>query len=251
MMIGTVDTFTVDRDGASIYDPVHGTTLFITSDSLPMETNDVEITRRSGYNACNLHKSMQGCSATIWFECHPPIEFTKDIHIEIPHSFVSSDTSKLCFVKYEDDMDSTGSGEILSGLFPPQYPYGVIAVRSFSAYRISTKKQLQSKKLKNKSLISKPQRRSLRNKVKLCKTKPSERLEEKIESQEPVEMDDKHIPDSYWLGIIEHSNKHTVVFSISQCTPTGHVVGTIQYYIIVPWYMCRSNGPAMVIHGWH
>jgi len=232
MVIGNVDSFTVGRDGALIYDPVQGTTLFIDNDSLPKGTNDVKITRRIGFITSNLHKSMQGCSATIWFECHPPIVFTKDVHIEMPHCFVSSDTSELCFVKYDDDMDSTGYGEILPGLFPPEYPYGVIAVRTFSAYRISTKKKLESKKLKSKSRISKPQRRNLRNKVKVVKPKPSKMLEEKIESDKPVVMDDNHIPDSYWLGIMESSNKRTVFFSLSQCTPTGQVVG-IQYVGII------------------
>ncbi|XP_065887502.1 uncharacterized protein [Dysidea avara] len=223
MEIGNAQTFTVERDGASIYDPVHGTTLFIPNNSLPKGTSEIEITRRSGFDACKPHKSMQGCSATIWFECHPTIVFTKDVHIEIPHSFVSSDTSGLCFVKYDDDMDSTGYGEILSGLFPPEYPYGVIAVRSFSAYRISTKKQLQSKKLENKHRMSKPRRQSLRNKVKVVKPKHSELLEKEFASQEPAGMDGNHIPDSYWLGIIETSDKRTIFFSLSQCTPTGQV----------------------------
>ena len=224
MEIGSAQTFTVGRDGVYIYDPVHGTTLFIPNNSLPKGTGEIEITRKSGFNACNPHKSMQGCSATIWFECHSPIVFTKDVHIEIPHSFVSSDTSELCFVKYNDDMDSTGYGEILSGLFPPEYPYGVIAVRSFSAYRISTKKQLQPKKLENKNRISKLQRQSLRNKVKVVKPKHSELLEKEFASQEPAVMDGNHIPDSYWLGIIETSEKRTIFFSLSQCTPTGQVV---------------------------
>jgi len=39
-------------------------------------------------------------------------------------------------------MDSTGFGEIqVGGLFPPEYPYGIITTRTFSAYKISTKKQ--------------------------------------------------------------------------------------------------------------
>ncbi|XP_065887373.1 uncharacterized protein [Dysidea avara] len=226
MMLGNEETFIVGREGAYIYDPVHGTTLFIPIDSLPKGTKNIDITRRSGFSASNLHKSMQGCSATIWFECHPPIVFTKDVHIEIPHSFVSSDTSELCFVKYNDDMDSTGYGEILSGLFPPEYPYGVIAVRSFSAYRISTKKQLQSKKLENKRWISKPRRRSLRNKIKVDfgkQKKESQYLEEEIVFEELTGMDVSYISDSYWLGIMESSDKHTIFFSLSQYTPTGQV----------------------------
>ena len=228
MAIGNADTFTVGGDGVSNYDPVHGTILFIPGNSLPEGIDNVEITKRVGFSTCSLHKSMQGCSATVWLECHPPIVFTKDVHIEIPHCFVSSDTSELCFVKYGDDTDSTGYGDILSGLFPPEYPYGVIAVRSFSAYRISTKKQLQSKKSEDKKRVSKPRRQSLRNKVKATKPKHSELLENKLASQL---SGGGHVPNSYWLGIIKSSDKRTTFFSLSQCTPTGQVVSSVCYMI--------------------
>ena len=228
--VGSEAVHIVGRGGASIYDPVHGTTLFIPVDSLPIGINKVEITRKGGFNTCStLHKSMQGCSATVWLECHPPIVFTKDVHIEIPHCFVSSDTSELCFVKYGDDTDSTGYGDILSGLFPPEYPYGVIAVRSFSAYRISTKKQLvltlARKLVRNK--IFHPRHSCLQ--VKFGNIK-----QEAVTNKECINIAECsggcNIPQHYWMGIKETSDKCAIFFSLSQCTPTGHKVMIFHFH---------------------
>ena len=230
--IGSEVTITVGRDGAFIYDPIHGTTLFIPRDSLPVGTSSVEITRKSGFNTCStLHPSMQGCSATVCFECCPPILFTKDVHIEIPHCFVSYDTSGLCFVKYDDGMDSTGYGEMLSGLFPPEYPYGVIAVRSFSAYRISTKKRVGLKlarKLVTKSIFN-PQILCLQ--VKSANSINGLSTKKECISKWSVSCADSNTPKSYWLGINENSDKRTVSISLSHCTPTGYeVIGYMEMF---------------------
>ena len=153
--IGTDIVLCVERDGAVSYDPVHGSMVYVAENSLPDGVDEVTITRKHGFNACELHSSMQTCSVTVYFEIEPSIKFTKDVFIEIPHSFSSFDTQDLCFVKFGDDMDSTGHGEIFLGLFPPEYPYGVIATRTFSSFKVSTKKQFQSKKLEKEIRIHK------------------------------------------------------------------------------------------------
>ena len=95
----------VGRDGTMSYDPVHGGMLHVCEDSLPDGIDEVMITRKQGYNSCKLHSSMQICSATVYFETKPSIEFTKNVFIEMPHSFSSIDTQDLCFVKYDHEMD--------------------------------------------------------------------------------------------------------------------------------------------------
>ena len=210
--------FTIGRDGGVNYDPVHGSMLHVAKDSLPDGIDEVTVTRRHRLNPCKLHYSMQSCSAIVYFEIEPLIEFTKDIHVEIPHSFASIDTQELCFVKYDHFMEYTGFGEIHSGgLFPAGYPYGVIATRTFSAYSISTKKQWRAKGLGRKARVHQLQSHLLQNKFKSLsiskKRQPSNHMHDGV-----------NIPNGYWLGVVESTDKRTVSFLLSQCTPTGYKV---------------------------
>ena len=211
--------FTVGRDGAVNYDPVHGSSLHVAEDSLPDGIDEVTIIRRHGLNPCKLHSSMQLCSAIVYFETEPLIEFTKDVHIEIPHCFSSVNTQELCFVKYDHFMDYTGFGEIhLGGIFPADYPYGVISTKTFSAYSISTKKQWRMKALGRKARVRKLQSQLLHNKFKSLNIN---------KKRQPSNHTHDGIPNGYWLGVKESTDKRTISFLLSQCTPTGYKVDTI------------------------
>ena len=192
---------------------MHGSTLHVPEDSLPDGIDEVEVIRKHGFNACKLHPSMQICSATVYFEMKSSIQFTKDIFIEIPHSYSLIDTQDLCYIKYEHDMDSTGYGEIQSeGLFPLGYPYGVIVTRTFSSYSISTKKQWRSKAIERKTRLRNIQSsKLLKNKVK-PQTNNKETTDQGI------------VPNAYWLSLEESDDKHTISFSLSHCIPTGYKV---------------------------
>ena len=220
--IGSEIVVSVGSEGAVSYDPVHGTTLYVAKDSLPDGIDEVTVSRRHGFNACKLDPSMQTCSATVYFEIEPIINFTKDVFIEIPHSFSSFDTQDLCFVKFNYDMDSTGSGEILQGLFPAEYPYGVITTRTFSSYKISTKKQFQSNKLEKKSRVRKLRPQHLRSEAKITKSKESQLIKKQLSVSNAV--DHSLTPNAYWFSIIESADKRLVFLSLSQFTPTGHKV---------------------------
>ena len=216
----------VRREGAILYDSIHGSMLYVAEDSLPDGIDEVTITMKHGFNACKLDASMQTCSATVYFETKPTvIEFTKDVFIEIPHSFSSLDMQELCFVKFHDDMDATGSGEILLGLFPAEYPYGVIATRTFSSYKISTKKQFENNKLEKKSRVRKLRPEHLRSEAKITKSKELQLV--KKESSVSHTVDHGLIPNAYWFSITESIDKHTVFLSTSQFTPTGYKVANI------------------------
>ena len=221
--IGTDIVLDVGRSGAVSYDPVHGSMICVVENSLPDGVDEVTITRKHGFNACELHSSMQTCSATVYFEIEPSIEFTKDVFIEIPHSFSSFDTQDLCFVKFGDDMDSTGHGEIFSGLFPPEYPYGVIATRKFSSFKVSTKKQFQSKKLEKEIRVRKLKQQQLRSTAKIKKSKISNLIKKEFSVSDTVVVHSV-IPDSYWFSITESPDKRMILFSLSQFTPTGQKV---------------------------
>ena len=221
--IGDGIVITVRRDGAVSYDPVHGSMLHVAADSLPDDVDEVTITTKHGFNACKLHSSMQACSATVYFEIEPVIEFTKDVFIEIPHSYSSADTQDLCFVKFDRDMDSTGYGEILPGLFPPDYPYGVITTRTFSSFKISTKKKFQSNKVERKSRVHKLKPQQLRSAAKVTKSKESHLIKKQLPVSNTA-VDQNVTPNAYWFGITESADKHTIFLSLSQFTPTGQKV---------------------------
>ena len=221
---------TVGRNGAVSYDPVHGSMLHVSEDSLPDGVNQVTITRKHGFNACKLHSSMQTCSATVYFEIKPFIEFTKDVFIEIPHSYSSIDTQDLCFVKFDRDMDSTGYGEIFPGLFPPEYPYGIIATRTFSSFKVSTKKQFQSTKVERKSRVRKLRSQPLRSEAKITKSKESHLIKKQLSVSSTV-IDHSVTPNAYWFGVTESADKRTIFLSLSQFTPTGQKVTMHTYQL--------------------
>ena len=214
---------TVGRDGGVSYDPVHGSMLHVAEDSLPGGIDEVTITRKHGFNACKLHSSMLTCSATVYFEIEPFIEFTKDVFIEIPHSYSSVDTQDLCFVKFERDMDSTGTGEVLPGLFPPDYPYGVITTRTFSSFKVSTKKQFQPNKVERKSRVRKVKPQHLRSEAKITKSKESHLIKKQLSVSDAV-IDQSVTPNAYWFSITESADKRTILLSLMQFTPTGQKV---------------------------
>ena len=216
------------REGAILYDTIHGSMLYVAEDSLPDGIDKVTITMKHGFNACKLDATMQTCSATVYFEIEPTIEFTKDVFIEIPHSFSSLDTQELCFVKFLHDMDSTGSGEILLGLFPAEYPYGIIATRTFSSYKISTKKQFQNTKLEKKTRVRKLRPEHLRSEAKITKSKELQLV--KKESSVSHTVDHGLVPNAYWFSIAESTDKRAVFLSMSQFTPTGYKVTLILKY---------------------
>ena len=221
--IGNEVVLHVGRNGAVSYDSVHGSMIYVAENSLPDGVDEVIIARKHGFNACELHSSMQTCSATVYFEIEPSIEFTKDVFIEIPHSFSSVDTQDLCFVKFGHDMDSTGNGEIYSGLFPPEYPYGVIATRTFSSFKVSTKKQFQSKKLEKKVRICKLELQRLRSATTIKKSEESNLIKKELSVPDTV-VAHSVVPDSYWFSVTESSEKRTILLSLSQFTPTGQKV---------------------------
>jgi len=223
--IGNEIVFIIGRDGVSSYDPVHGSILHVAEDSLPDGIDEVTVTRKHGYNSCKLHSSMQVCSATVYFETKPSIKFTKDVFIELPHSFSSIDTQELCFVKYDCDMDSTGI--CLGGLFPPEYPYGIITTRTFSAYKISTKKRLQSNNTERKSYIYNLRPR-FHNEPKITESKKSLSIRKQAI---PNTVNHGFIPNTYWFGITESDDRHTIFLSLSQFTPTGYKVTVTRAYM--------------------
>jgi len=122
-------------------------------------------------------------------------------------------------VTYDHEMDSTGFGEIcLGGVFPPEYPYGIITTRTLLAYKVSTKKQFQSNKLGKKSYIYSLRPRYLHNVAKITQSK-------KIRKRAiPNTVNHDFIPNSYWFGITESDDKCTIFLSLSQFTTTGYKV---------------------------
>ena len=128
--------FAVGRDSKTHHDTVHGITLYIPSNSLPYGVEQITVTVKVGFSYHNLSAGMVMCSATVALQCVPQVIFTKDVFLEVPHSASSADSSDLCFVKFKDDVCEIGYGEVYSGIFPMDYPYGVITTRSFSSYVI-------------------------------------------------------------------------------------------------------------------
>ena len=215
IQIGDKSLITIGRDVCTYYDPVHGITLHVPEDSLPQHVEKVEVTIKVGFTEHQLDSDMIICSATVALHCAPQVLFTKDVFLEIPHSFSSTDTSDLWFVKFKDDVEETGYGEIHKGIFPPEHPYGVIMTNSFSSYLIVNGRRYfrclkktrlcQSKRLFCKLLQSKRQRKHLGR-----------------------ELMDKSYSNSFWFGVskVTSSDNETYryQFHISQYTPTGFQV---------------------------
>ena len=132
MQIGKDSIFTVGRDGKTHYDSIHGITLHFPSNSLPSDVEQTAVTVKVGFSHHNRSADMVICSATVVLQCVPQIMFTKDVFLKVPHFASSADSNDLCFVKFKDD----NYGEVHNGVFPVDYPYGVVTMRSFSSYLI-------------------------------------------------------------------------------------------------------------------
>ena len=208
--------FTVGRDGKTFYDPVHGITVHIPSDSLPYGIEQVKVTVKVGFTDHDFSAvDMVVCSATIVIYCVPQVLFTKDVFLEIPHS--SSDTNDLSFVKFKDcDVSITGYGEVYTGIFPMDHPYGVIMTKSFSSYVIvKGRRYFYSQSSLRKTRLPQHKgsffsRRQLRKYFK-----------DHVESNSSL----------FWFGIkktsADNENKNNFLFLIAQYTPTGFYVSHI------------------------
>ena len=222
--------FTVGRDSKTHYDPVHGITLHIPSDSLPCGVDQITVSIKVGFSYHNLDVDMVMCSATVALQCVPPVIFTKDVFLEVPHSASSADSSELCFVKFKDDVCETGYGEVYNGIFPVDYPYGVITMRSFSSYVI-----VKGKRYLNHSSLR-------RTRLQWSKRKWVRGLNKRREVVSHISSYSdgqlcKPSSSSFWLCVsrISTSNEIKFLCAVTQCTPTGFEVSTIRLldYIIL------------------
>ena len=210
---------TVGRDVNTYYDPVHGITLHVPEDSLPQHVEKVEVTIKVGFTEHQLDSDMIMCSATVALQSVPQVLFTKDVFLEIPHSFSSTDTSDLWFVKFKADMDDTVYGEMHRGIFPPEHPYGVIMTNSFSSYMIVNGKRY-FRPLKKTHLCQ--------SKRLFCKLLQSKHLK-KIKGKDYEEFVDKSYSNSFWFGVTKFSSdneNYKFLISVSQYTPTGFQVSS-------------------------
>ena len=225
IQIGGDSVFTVGKNGWTHYNPVDGITLHIPSDSLPYDVEQITVTIKVGFSYHELSSDMTTCSATVSIHCSPNILFIKDVFLKIPHSASSVDSSDLCFVKFDDNMCETGFGEVYNGIFPVDYPYGVITTRSFSSYII----------VKGKRYFNHPSLRKTR--MQWSKRKwvhALNRTRTKIISH-ITSYSDGHLckPQSisFWLCISKMSTSSEIekfLCIISQCTPTGFQVSSYQ-----------------------
>ena len=215
LQVGNDTVLTVGRDGKTYYDPIHGITLHIPNDSLPLDIEEITVTIKVGFTDHNFSDGMITCSATVSLQCSPHVLFTKDVFLEVPHSVSSLNTSDLCFVKLKDDTCKT---EVYNGIFPLYHPYGVIMTDSFSSYVIvKGKRFFYSRSLLRKSYLS-------RHKWSFCKL-----LSVKQSKQHGViKLKDQFNLNLFWFGIkkISSNNGDTNTFSfmVTQYTPTGFYV---------------------------
>ena len=209
LQVGKDIVFTVGRDGKTYYDPIHGVTLHIPNDSLPLDIKEIKVTIKVGYTDLNLSDDMTTCSATVSIQCSPHVLFTKDVFLEVPHSVSLFNTSDLCFVKFKDDMCKT---EVYNGMFPVDHPYGVIMTKSFSSYVIvKGKRFFYSQSLLRKSYLPRSYKRSF------CKLQSKEYEGTKFKDQ----VDQSNL---FWLGIrkiITGNENNIFSFMVAQYTPTG------------------------------
>ena len=204
--------FTVGRDGKTYYDPIHGITLHIPNDSLPLDIEEIKVTIKVGFTDHNFSDDMTTCSATVSLQCSPRVLFTKDVFLEVPHSVLSLNTSDLYFVKVKDDTYKT---EVYNGIFPLYHPYGVIMTKSFSSYVIvKGKRYFYSQSLLRKSYLS-------RHKWNFCKLLSVKQSKQR----EVTKFKDQLNLNLFWFGIKKISsnndNTNTFSFMVTQYTPTG------------------------------
>jgi len=215
--IGGERVITIGRDANAYYDPVHGITLHIPEDSLPQHVERVEVTIKVGFTEHQLDSDMIMCSATVALQCVPQVMFTKDVFLEIPHSFSSSDTSDLWFVKFNNDMGGSVYGEMHRGIFPPEYPYGVVMTNSFSSYMIVNGKRY---------FLPQQKTHLCRSKRLFCKLVQKKNLR-KHEGRYHKELVDKSNLNSFWFGVTKFcsdNEDYKFHFFVSQYTPTGFQV---------------------------
>ena len=220
IQIGSDSVFTVRREGKDYYDPVHGITLYIPSDSLPHDIEEVEVTIKVGFASHILSADMVVCSATVVIQCVPQVLFTKDVFLEVPHSVSSADMSDLCFVRFKDDTCQKDDGEVHKGIFPPDHPYGAIMTKSFSSHVVvKGKRYFNHQSLLNKSSLK-------------CTHKEKfSRLVKRRADQKRLHCDGQDCKNSFWfcvsrsrVGSNEYRGDCTFLFSVAQYTPTGFQV---------------------------
>ena len=215
--IGDDNIIIVGRDVNTYYDPVHGITLHVPENSLPQHMEKAEVTIKVGFTEHQLDSEMIMCSATVALQCVPRVLFTKDVFLEIPHSFSSTDTSDLWFIKFNNDEDDTVYGEIHRGIFPPEHPYGVIMTNSFSSYTI-VRGRRYFRPLKKTYLHQ--SRRSF------CKLLRNQHLK-KCKDKDFEEFMDRSYSNSFWFvvtKICSDGEDYKFLFCVSQYTPTGFLV---------------------------
>ena len=222
IQIGSDSVFTVGREGTDRYDPVHGITLYIPSNSLPHDTKEVEVTIKVGFASHNFSPDMVACSATIVIQCVPQVLFTKHVFLEVPHSVSSADTSDLCFVRFKDDAYQSDDGEVHKGIFPPDHPYGVIMTNSFSSHVVVKGKRY----FNHQSLLRK-------SSLKYTHKEKFSRLVKRRADHRQLHCDGHDCTRSFWFCVSRSrvgagSNKNradcTFSFSVAQYTPTGFQV---------------------------
>ena len=219
VQIGDDIDFTVGRDGKTHHDSVHGITLHIPSDSLPCNVEQIRVTVRVGFSYHELGADMTMCSATVAIKCSPHVLFTKDVFLEVPHSASSADTSDLCFVKFSDDVCETNTvySEVYNGTFPVDYPYGVIATRSFSSYVIVRGKRYLYHSSMKKTRMQWSKRKWMHTLSKRNK------IVSHVGSYSDGHLS-KPSSSSYWLCVSKMSMGNEIekfLCAVSQCTPTG------------------------------
>ena len=215
--------FTVGRDSKIHCDPVHGITLYIPSNSLPDDVEQITVTIKVGFSYHNLSAGMVMCSATVALQCVPQVMFTKDVFLEIPHSASSADSNDLCFVKFKDDVCETGHSEVYNGIFPVDYPYGVITTRSFSSYVIVKGKRFLIHSSLKKTRLQWSKRKWIHALNKKRK------ITSHISSYSDGQLC-KPSSSSFWLCVSRISVSSEIekfLCVISQCTPTGFEVSLL------------------------
>ena len=223
MQIGKDNIFTVGGDGKTHYDSVHGVTLHFPSNSLPSGVEQATVTVKVGFSYHNLSANMVTCSATVTLQCAPQVVFTKDVFLKIPHSSSSASSNDLCFVKFKDDTDY---GEVYNGIFPEDYPYGVVTMRSFSSYVI-----VRGKRCLNHSTLK-------RTRLQWSKRKWVHAMNKKRKVISHISSYSdgclcKPSSTSFWLCVSKISVSSEIkkfLCVVSQCTPTGFQVSTVASY---------------------
>ena len=229
MQIGEDNVFTVGRDGKTHHDSDHGLLLHFPSNSLPFDVYQTTVTVKVGFSYHNLGADMVICSATVALKCVPQVVFTKDVFLKVPHSASSANSSDLCFVKFKDNTDY---GEVYNGVFPEDYPYGVVTMRSFSSYVIVKGKRYLNHPVLNKTRLQWSKRKWVYALNKRRKLVPH------ISSYSDGHLC-KPSSTSFWLCVSKISNEiEKYLCVVSKCTPTGFQVNASIAIILCSTVLC-------------